>query len=132
MFSSEQKLSINGENKEELQKAFEFAFALDGSKNLPQYYSTEEGKFIFYTYDPKNDKVYKTPPNASIDTLVNIVWDFLKSPESRNFFTEKQDDIDGSTYLGWQIFIPRYADVIPGASWYSLLGVKHDWIYYHK
>lgn len=133
MFSSEQKLSINGETLAELKAALKFAFDLEG--HIPVCYQYLEGKVIFYGTDltEKNDEEYfKFPKNAGIETIANIVFDYLKSADANAFFKERQDDIDGSIYKGWQIFIPTWNDLKGQNSWYAIFGVKHDWIYYAK
>lgn len=132
MFSSNQKFSVNGEEKRELVNALKFAFDLDG--HLPKSYMYFEGKVLFYTSDvsAKFEDCFPVHASASVETLAGVVFDYLKSGEARKFFTEKQDDLDGSTYLGWHVFVPTYKDAPPQDSWSLMLGVKHDWIYYAK
>jgi hypothetical protein len=127
MFSSEQKFSVNGEDKETLLKVI--TLALEMSDNTIKAYSIDGSKIFFYWHQVENS--YPMPATKNPDTLLNLAWDHIKSDESKTANNLDKDlDIDGSTYSGWEVFLPHYTD--NNKHFYVTLAVKRTWIYYAK
>lgn len=127
MFSSEQKFSLNGEDKDVLTKALQLMLEISG--NSIKAYTIEGSKIMFFWYPKPELNIMPTTKN--VDTIVNLAWDHLKSEEAiAAFQKEPSQDIDGTIRKGWEIFIPDYKDT--SDSFYATIGVKLAWIYYGK
>jgi hypothetical protein len=129
MFSSEQQFRVNGEDKTMLTKALQLALDLSNSK-IEGYRIIDQAIYFYWHSDKEN--VNKLPKTNNIDTLVNIAWDHLSSEEAKTAHTKNspQDDIDGSISRGWEIFIPSYDEL--DDDFYVVVGIRLDWLYFHK
>jgi len=129
MFSSEQQFRVNGESKTMLTKALQLALDLSNSK-IEGYRIIDQAIYFYWHSDEEN--VNKLPKTNNIDTLVNIAWDHLSSEEAKDTHTKNspQDDIDGSVSRGWEIFIPSYDEL--DDEFYVVVGIRLDWLYFHK
>lgn len=129
MFSSEQQFRVNGESKTMLTKALQLALDLSNSK-IEGYRIIDQAIYFYWHSDKEN--VNKLPKTDNIDTLVNIAWDHLSSEEAKDAHTKNspQDDIDGSISRGWEIFIPSYDEL--DDDFYVVVGIRLDWLYFHK
>lgn len=136
MFSDGQKLQINGDRKDMLFKAIEFALEYANSKVVS--YKVEGDKITFYWYAVEG--AYPLPPTKNFETISNMTWDHLQSDEAQAA-GEKRDDIDGTIRKGWEIFIPQtyiYQETEHNRTYkdpqafYAIFAVKFAWMYYGK
>ena len=128
MFSSEQKFSVNGSEKERLKQTLQLALGMSGSK--VQAFNTNGHSITFYWLDKEG--MNKLPKTDNIETIINIVWDHLTSDEAKeSFASEPRENIDGSIEKGWEVFLPNWNDDDPN-HFYAIFAVKLAWLYYAK
>ena len=127
MFSSEQKFSINGSDKEILQKAVKLALDISGSD--VQSFNMDGHGITFYWF--RNEGNSKMPKTKNAETILNLAWDYINSEEARESFSkEPHEDIDGSIERGWEIYLPRWDE--DSNHFYAIFKIKLAWLYYHK
>lgn len=145
MFSSEQKLSINGDRPEDLKLAIEFVLKF-ADENVCSIYKHPVKGIIFGWLDENKHGFEKVPFELNPTLITDIVLQYLESKEVKNTYKKLQDrndkdglfinGCDGSIYEGWEIFIPvsehqnkKYGIEEP---FYATFGVRPTLTFYGK
>ena len=145
MFSSEQKLSINGDRPEDLKLAIEFVLKF-ADENVSSIYKDPIKGIIFGWLDENKHGFEKVPFELNSTLITDITLQFLESEEVKKRYQQLQNrndeegmfigGCDGSIYEGWEIFIPesditdkKYGIKEP---FYAIFGVRPTLTFYGK
>ena len=137
MFSSEQRLIINGEGREDLQKALEFILDY-ADTTVKSFFYDEHGWLVFCDwYDDEEEREQKYPFEATVPILVEQIEQYLKNPPKQAIeLMGDAQDIDGSIYKGWELFAADWRSNSPEEiepyELNALFAVRPCWIYYAK
>ena len=132
MFSSEQRLTVNGDDYENLKKTLEFAINLN-EHDVVSFYKDKKG-LIFCDYAVENTIQY--PFTSTPTVLAEQIEQYIKSLSYDEIceMAGEAPDNDGDIILGWELFFPSwYGDDEPDRyESQSFLAVRPCWIIYGK
>ena len=143
-------LNINGRTKEQLALGVKFMM-LDEygrQRKISGWYVNPSKGFVM-TWLVKEDYIAKPFTNRlgiqcdiSGEELVDILWDWLHSEEAKKIhledFEENILDFDGSTHLGWRLYVDHWGKVAKGIDEnsslddYSVCAFKPMYCWYGK
>lgn len=142
MFSSNQSFTICGETDEALAKVLQLAIELDGGSMYEAYYDDDNG-LCFCSIgvdkadsDEEDEGITNYAPAPTVNSLVEHIKQWLASlsAERKAAMAGPMPNIDGSVYLGWEVFCPKWygKDALADYKWNVTLAVRPHWICYHK
>ena len=106
--------NVNGRDKKRLLEAIKLLLADEyGNEGKVTGWSFHEEKgFIMYWHCESD--ISKFPIPLSADSICEIVWEWLKTPEANSvklFQWEEDIDTDGSTYKGWRVYTEDWGHI---------------------
>lgn len=106
MFSSNQIFNITGDKESQLKVAIHCAMQFLDAKEM-RYYKVQNGYIMFTEYgtEEKNG-LQRIPISGDTDMVAMMAQKFLKTPDAKESLNA-YDFGDGSTYKGWELFIPE-------------------------
>ena len=136
MFSSEQRLIINGEGTRDLQKALKFILDY-ADTTVKSFYYDEHGWLVFCNWYAEGKGEQKYPFEVTVPILVEQIEQYLKNPPKQAIeLMGYAQDIDGSIYEGWELFAADWRSNSPEEiepyELNALFAVRPAWIYYAK
>lgn len=103
------KFDVNGRGPEMLKLALELVLNQTGMQVRSWKKDLYKGLVLYWLEDMDDAQKFITPP--SIDTLANMVWDWIRSDEQYDIKLEK-DEVEfpsdaGSNTRGWRVYYDR-------------------------
>lgn len=133
MFSCQQSFTINGDNREALARVLNLALELSGYKKVKAFYEDKNG-LVFCWSSCKGASSY--PFEATVPVLVEQIFQYISNLTCEDVIrlAGEEPDIDGTVYLGWEIFYPLWygENEIDKYEWAAMLAVRPCWIVYSK
>jgi hypothetical protein len=139
--------NVNGRLKEQLSIAIRLILLDEYGKTQKVkgwYYSKKKGLVLTwhvgdkYKATPFTDRMGK-PSEISEAELVDILWNWLESPEAKEVELEEWDenaneeDDDISTEIGWRLYVDKWGHVDDGGiDHYSICAFKLVYLWYGK
>lgn len=127
---------VRGESKEELKKTLDLFFTIQEHKAIGYCESPKYG-LILYWAEKDGITKFLTPP--SVDTLTNIVWEWLQNLDWSNIkkqydaipMNTKYDEAsDVWNNKGWAVFSESWGHA--NNQWQALCAISPSWLWLGK
>lgn len=127
MIHSDERFHVEGETKEVLQAAIELFVKTKKASKVKGYVTgvtDEKVPYIEFYWWPKDQKDINLLETDNVVLLTELVYDFLKNNTAEFKRNVREDDIDGSSGIGWTM------DYKGG--WHTVFRVYLSYRYYAK
>ncbi len=126
MFSSNQIFNITGDQEGQLKAAIQCVMQFLNAKEM-RFYKVQNGYMLFSEYGTEGKNGFQPIPiSGDVDMVTMLAQKFLKTPEAKETIRD-YDFGDGSTYKGWELFIPEDYN-----GFHDVFAIRPYTTFYHK
>lgn len=123
--------NVNGKSKEDLLQTIILALATSGSKDIKGWSVNPKKGLVLFSYGEKENKF---PVPVAPSSIIDMVWDWLKTDEAKKIPHENAWDSDhqhdGDNGIGWRVFVEDWGHV--DGKWGVVACIKPAFMWYGK